>query len=384
MGYIHQHPQWPQFAWQADALLPLLAEVRHRQGRLLGRMEGLGFRFRTEASLSSLTAEVVKSSAIEGATFDPATVRSSIARRMGLTGEGHLVSDHDVEGAVEMMMDASQRHAEPLTADRLLGWQASLFPAGRSGLRRVLTGAWRTPEMDPMQVVSGAIHRDRVRPKDVHFEAPEAGRVPGEVEAFLRWFETGDGTDPLLRAAIAHLWFVTIHPFEDGNGRVSRAIADLALARADGSPLRFYSMSAQIEAEKQQYYDQLASTQKRDLDITPWLIWFLQCLDRALVRAEESLQSILRKAAVWEHINLGGTLNERQRCVINAMLDAGEDEISTSRYAKLAGGLSLDTALRDIKALVETAVLTPGEKGGRSTKYRLVAAEPPPGRDHRK
>lgn len=334
-------------------------------------MEGLGFRFRSEANLSSLAAEVITSSAIEGAVFDPAAVRSSIARRMGIPDAAPATADREVEGAVEMMLDASQHHAEPLTTDRLLGWQASLFPAGRSGLRRVLTGAWRTPDMDPMQVVSGAINRDRIRPQDVHFEAPAASRVPGEVAAFLQWFEGADDTDPILRAAIAHLWFVTIHPFEDGNGRVSRAIADLALARADGSALRFYSMSAQIEAEKQQYYDRLESAQKGDMDITPWLTWFLHCLDRALGRAEEALKVILRKAAVWESIHQGTTLNERQRRVINAMLDAGIGEISTSRYAKLAGRCSLDTALRDIKALVDTEVLIPGEGGGRSTVYRL-------------
>ncbi len=371
MQYIHQHPQWPHFVWQADILLPVLAGVRHRQGRLMGRMEGLGFRFRSEASLGSLTAEVVKSSAIEGAEFNPTAVRSSIARRLGLPDGGESAASREVEGAVEMTLDATQRFADPLTTDRLLGWQASLFPVGRDGLRRVLAGAWRTPDMDPMQVVSGAIHREQIRPRDIHFEAPAASRVPGEVAAFLQWFEAADGTDPLLRAAIAHLWFVTIHPFEDGNGRVSRAIADLALARADGSALRFYSMSAQIEAEKQQYYDRLESTQKGEMDITPWLVWFLQCLDRALDRAEASLQVILRKAAVWERIHQSSTLNARQRRVINAMLDAGESEISTSRYAKLAGRCSLDTALRDIRALVEAAVLVPGESGGRSSKYKI-------------
>lgn len=372
MAYIHQHPDWPGFTWRDADLLPVLPNVRHRQGRLLGKMEGVGFRFRTEASVVNLTSEVIKSSAIEGTAFDPASVRSSIARRMGLPGERKAPSSHDVEGAVEMMLDATQKYAEPLTVDRLLGWQSSLFPGGRSGLQRVLVGQWRKPEMDPMQVVSGPMSRDRIRKKNIHFEAPTADRLAREVQGFLEWFEGQRAIDPLVRAAIAHLWFVTIHPFEDGNGRVSRAIADLALARADGSELRFYSMSTQIEAEKKQYYDNLEKTQKGDLDITPWLIWFLGCLDRALVRADESLAGILQKSATWEWINAGASVNDRQRLVLNALLDRSEQEISTSKYAKLAR-CSLDTALRDIKSLVDSGVFVAGEDGGRSTKYQLKA-----------
>jgi Fic family protein len=372
MPYIHQHQDWPHFTWREAEVLPVLPNVRHRQGRLLGKMEGLGFRFRSEASLLNLTSEVIKSSAIEGTVFDPVSVRSSIARRMGLPGGREAPSSHEVEGAVEMMLDATQKYAEPLTVDRLFGWQSSLFPAGRSGLHRVLVGQWRTAEMDPMQVVSGPVSHDRVRKKNIHFEAPTADRVPREVDAFLRWFEGREAIDPILRAAIAHLWFVTIHPFEDGNGRVSRAIADMALARADGSALRFYSMSTQIEAEKKQYYDHLEQTQKAGLDITPWLIWFLGCLDRALVRADESLAGILQKSATWERVNAGVSVNDRQRLVLNALLDRGEREVSTSKYAKLAR-CSLDTALRDIKSLVESGVLFAGEHGGRSTNYQLQA-----------
>ena len=370
MHYIHQHQQWPHFTWHEGELLPLLPEVRHRQGRLLGKMEGLGFRFRSEAGLDSLTSEVIKSSAIEGTVFDPATVRSSIARRLGLAGHETSPSSREVEGAVEMMLDATQQYSAPLTADRLLGWQASLFPAGRSGVRRILVGQWRTPDMDPMQVVSGPLARDHIRRKNIHFEAPTADRLPREVEAFIRWFESPDATDPILRAAIAHLWFVTIHPFEDGNGRVSRALADLALSRADGSALRFYSMSTQIEAEKKEYYENLERTQQGGMDITPWLVWFLSCLGRALARAELSLAGIMQKASTWERINMGASVNERQRQVVNALLDSTDREISTSRYAKLAHG-SLDTALRDLKALVEAGVLVSGESGGRSTCYRL-------------
>lgn len=374
MPYIHRHSSWPHFTWRDADLLPVLPNVRHRQGRLLGRMEGLGFRFRSEASLMNLTSEVIKSSAIEGAVFDPVSVRSSIARRMGLPSEQATPSSHDVEGAVEMMLDATQNYAEPLTVDRLLGWQSALFPAGRSGLHRVLVGQWRTPAMDPMQVVSGPVSRDRIRKKNIHFEAPTADRVPREVELFLEWFDGGDPIDPIIRAAIAHLWFVTIHPFEDGNGRVSRAIADMALARADGSAQRFYSMSTQIEAEKSHYYDHLEQTQKGGLDITPWLLWFLGCLDRALVRADESLAGILQKSATWERVNARVSVNDRQRLVMNALLDRGETEISTSKYAKLAR-CSLDTALRDIKSLVKSGVLVAGEEGGRSTKYQLKAGD---------
>jgi Fic family protein len=370
MRYIHQHPQWPHFTWREGELLPLLPEVRHRQGRLLGRMEGLGFRFRSEAGLDNLTSEVIKSSAIEGTVFDPSSVRSSIARRLGLAGNEISPSSRDVEGAVEMMLDATQQYSAPLTVDRLLGWQASLFPAGRSGVRRILVGQWRTSDMDPMQVVSGPLGRDHIRRKNIHFEAPSADRLSREVEAFLRWFESPDATDPILRAAIAHLWFVTIHPFEDGNGRVGRALADLALARADGSALRFYSMSTQIEAEKKEYYENLERTQKGGMDITPWLVWFLSCLGRALARADQSLAGIMQKASTWERINAGASVNERQRQVVNALLDGMDREISTSRYAKLAH-CSLDTALRDLKALVEAGVLVPGESGGRSTRYRL-------------
>lgn len=380
MGYIHQHNDWPNFTWNDAELAPLLGHVRHRQGRLLGQMRSLGFRFRSEAALASLTAEVLQSSAIEGTRFDPTAVRSSIARRLGVPTAGHAPADRHVEGAVDLMLDATQNYAAPLTADRLLGWQASLFPGGRSGLHRVLVGQWRTSEMDPMQVISGPIARDRVRRKNIHFEAPTADRLPDEIDRFLAWFERRDDpTDPVLRAGLAHFWFVTLHPFQDGNGRVSRAIADLALARAEDSSQRFYSVSAQIEAERKAYYAALERSQKGSLDVTSWLAWFLACFDRALQRAEDLSAGILRKAATWDWIyhTRDLSLNERQRTVLNALLDADDpgSELSTSRYAKLAR-CSLDTALRDIKALVEARLLRPGRAGGRSTAYRLHA--PPP------
>ncbi len=237
MRYIHQLPRWPDFHWDHARLLPLLAQARHQQGMLLGGMQALGFRFQQQSSLENLATDVVKSSAVEGTVFDPASVRSSIARRMGLPPEKPGASGRDIEGAVEMILDATQHYDRPLTEDRLLGWQAALFPAGRSGVRRIAVGQWRTPEMDPMQVVSGPISQEQIRRKHIHFEAPSAARIPGEVAAFLKWFESPGETDPVLRAGVAHLWFVTIHPFEDGNGRISRAVADMALARAEGSPI---------------------------------------------------------------------------------------------------------------------------------------------------
>ncbi|HWA27535.1 MAG TPA: Fic family protein [Lacunisphaera sp.] len=370
MTYIHQHKDWPKFLWDNGKLLPILANVRLQQGRLLGRMEGLSFRFRAEAGLENLTAEVIKSSAIEGTVFDPEAVRSSVARRMGLPTTTEVPAGREVDSAVEMLVDATQNHAQPLTVDRLLGWQSALFPAGRSGMKRILVGAWRTPDMDPMQVISGPISRDQVRPKNIHFEAPTAERLPDEVAQFLKWFETADGTDPVLRAGLAHLWFVTIHPFEDGNGRVSRAIADMALARAEGTGLRFYSMSTQIEAQRKQYYDILERTQKGTMDVTDWLVWFLACLDSAIAGAQASLIQIIQKASTWERVNGALQVNDRQKLVLNALLDGDNPELSTSRYAKLAK-CSLDTALRDIKQLVDAAILEPGPSGGRSTTYRL-------------
>lgn len=369
MRYIHEEPDWPKLRWDDAKLLPLLADVRHRQGRLLGRMEGLGFRLRAEASLTTLTADVIKSSAIEGALLDAEQVRSSIARRLGLDFGGKIPSSRDVEGVVELMLDATQKYAEPLTAERLFGWHASLFPTGRSGMRRITVGAWRPADIGPMQVVSGPVGRERV-----HFEAPAADRLPQEVSVFLDWFETANGIDPVLKAGIAHFWFVTLHPFEDGNGRISRAIADMALARAEGTVERFYSMSTQIEAEKKQYYLNLEQSQKSGTDITSWLEWFLGCLGRAIAGAEEGLASVLHKAKIWERINSQSPVNDRQRQVINRLLDGFEGKLSTSKYAKLAK-CSGDTALRDIRILLDQGVLIQDAGGGRNTSYRLVEPE---------
>ena len=369
MSYIHENPDWPNLWWDNAKLLPLLADVRHRQGRLLGRMEGLGFRLRAEASLTTLTADVIKSSAIEGAVLDAEQVRSSIARRLGLDFGGKVQASRDVEGVVEMMLDATQKYAQPLTAERLFNWHASLFPTGRSGMRRITVGAWHPAKIGPMQVVSGSIGRERV-----HFEAPSADRLKREVLAFLKWFGAANGIDPVLKAGIAHFWFVTIHPFEDGNGRISRAIADMALARAEGTMERFYSMSTQIEAEKKHYYLNLEQSQKGGVDITSWLEWFLGCLGLAVAGAEDGLASVLRKAKTWERINSQSPVNERQRTVINRLLDGFEGNLSTSKYAKLAK-CSGDTALRDINILLDQGILVQVAGGGRNTSYRLVEPE---------
>jgi Fic family protein len=373
VSYIHEKVDWPNLKWNDAKLSPLLADVRHRQGRLLGRMEGLGFRLRAEASLTTLTADVIKSSAIEGELLDAKQVRSSIARRLGFDFGGNIKSSRDVEGVVEMMLDATQKYAKPLTAERLYSWHASLFPTGRSGMRRITVGAWRTADIGPMQVVSGPMGREKV-----HFEAPSANRLEDEVSVFLKWFAAENGIDPVLKSGVVHFWFVTIHPFEDGNGRISRAIADMALARADGTIERFYSMSTQIEAEKKQYYLNLEQSQKGGVDITSWLEWFLGCLGRAVAGAEDGLASVLRKAKIWDRINSRLSVNERQRKVINRLLDGFEGKLSTSKYAKLAK-CSGDTALRDIKNLLDQGVLIQDEGGGRNTSYSLVEPESPIG-----
>lgn len=368
MTYIHELPEWPSLMWNDAALLPLLAEVRHRQGRLLGRMEGLGFRLRAEATLTTLTSDVIKSNAIEGEHLDAEEVRSSIARRLGMDFGATKITGRHVEGAVEMMLDATQNFVRPLTAERLFGWHAALFPTGRSGMHKIIVGAWRPVEVGPMQVVSGPMGREQV-----HFEAPAAHRLEGEMQRFLAWFaQTSGGIDPVLKAGVSHFWFETVHPFEDGNGRIGRAIMDLALARAEGAPERFYSMSAQIETERKEYYLRLERCQRGgSMDITAWLEWFLNCLGRAIDGAEKALSNVLRTAKTWERIHRGPPVNERQRTVINRLLDGFEGKLTTSKYAKLAK-CSPDTALRDIKALLEHGVLVQEEGGGRNTSYRLA------------
>ncbi|HLG42306.1 MAG TPA: Fic family protein [Planctomycetota bacterium] len=366
MTYIHELPKWANFTWDTQSLAQALSAVRHKQGKHLGKMEALGFELRTEANVTALTSEIVKSSAIEGNQLDTDEVRSSIARKLGLDVAGLPKPGREVEGIVEMMLDATRKFEQPLTEERLCGWHAALFPTGRSGMDRITVGAWRKGEDGPMQVVSGPIGKERV-----HFQAPDAERLPGEMKRFLDWFNRSSGTDPVLKAAVAHLWFVTIHPFDDGNGRIARAIADMALSRADGSKDRFYSMSAAIEAERKEYYFQLESAQRGSLDITAWQAWFLGCLDRAIDDSDTLLASVLRKARLWQRINTK-PVNERQREVINRMLEHDwKGHLNSSKYARLAK-CSQDTALRDIKELLERGVLVKNESGGRSTSYRLA------------
>jgi Fic family protein len=331
-------------------------------------MEALGFPLRQEAVLQTLTADVLKSSEIEGEKLDAEQVRSSIARRLGMDIGALKPADRNVEGIVEMMLDATRSYNEPLTSDRLFAWHASLFPTGRSGMNPIRVGGWREDKTGPMQVVSGPIGKEHV-----HFDAPKAVRLPGEMQAFIDWFNTAAEIDPVLKAGLAHLWFVTIHPFDDGNGRIARAIADMALARSENSPQRFYSMSAQIRQERSSYYDILEKTQKGTLDITPWLDWFLGCLGRAIDGAQITLGAVLAKARFWESIS-GVTINERQRGVLNRLLDGFEGKLTSSKYAKLAK-CSQDTAQRDILYLVERGILLRNPEGGRSTSYSLAKGE---------
>jgi len=331
-------------------------------------MTALGFQLRSEAVLATLTEDVLKSSEIEGDILDKEQVRSSVARRLGMDIGALAPTDRHVEGVVEMMLDATQNYMAPLTAERLFGWHAALFPTGRSGMSRIVVGAWRDDSSGPMQVVSGPIGRERV-----HYEAPAAGTLAAEMDAFLAWFESDQPIDPVLKAAIAHLWVVTIHPLDDGNGRIARAIADMALARSEKSPQRFYSMSAQIRQERKAYYDLLETTQKGDLEITRWLDWFLSCLGRAFEGAEATLANVLSKARFWE-THREAAFNDRQRKVLNLLLEGFEGKLTNAKWATIAK-TSPDTALRDLNDLVTRSVLVKDPAGGRSTSYSL-AEEP--------
>lgn len=363
--WIYERPDWPRLTWNSAGIAAPLADVRHHQGRLLGRMRSLGAAHREEAALLTLTDDVLKTSEIEGESLDRGQVRSSIARRLGMDAAGAPPRDRNVEGIVEILIDATRRYSEPLSEERLFAWQAALFPTGRSGLRRIKVGTWRGPESDPMTVVSGALAAETV-----HFEAPKAARVAAEMHSFIDWCEASSDIDAVLRAAVAHFWFVTIHPFDDGNGRIARAISDMMLARSENSPQRFYSMSAQIRLERASYYDVLEHTQKGPLDITPWVEWFLACLGRAIDGAESALSGVLAKAKFWER-HRDTRLNDRQRRVLNRILDGFEGKLTSSKYAKLAK-CSQDTASRDLKALVEAGMLARGAAGGRSTSFEIV------------
>ena len=364
--YLWQQKSWPEMSWDSEALAAILARASREQGRLLGRMESLGFELRQQAQLSTLTEDVVRSSEIEGENLDSAQVRSSIARRLGLDTGGAARADRDVEGVVEMMLDATTHYEEPLTAGRLFDWHAALFPTGRSGMHKITVGNWRRDQTGPMQVISGPIGKQKV-----HFEAPPAARVAREMDRFLAWLASPGKTDPLLIAGLAHLWFVTIHPFDDGNGRIARAIADMALARSENNGQRFYSMSAQIRRERDDYYKMLERSQKATLDVTAWQEWFLHCLERAIEASQDTLREILQKAHFWKRF-AQQPLNARQLTVLNRLLDGFEGKLTTSKWAKLTKS-SQDTAYRDILDLVERGALQKDSGGGRSTSYSLVA-----------
>jgi Fic family protein len=367
--YLWEKPDWPAFTWDEKALAKPIAQVSREQGRLLGKMEALGFDLRNEAHLRTLTEDVLKSSEIEGEKLERDQVRSSIARRLGMDVGGLIPADRDVEGVVEMMLDATSNYQKPLTEERLFDWHAALFPTGRSGMHKIRVGTWRDDSTGPMDVVSGAIGKEKV-----HYHAPPAERLSDEMAKFLTWFEGPKDTDPLLTAGLAHLWFVTIHPFDDGNGRIARAIADMALARSEKTGQRFYSMSAQIRRERNDYYNTLEATQKGALDVTRWQTWFIDCLHRAIDGAQETLGAVLFKAQFWERF-AKEPLNERQIKVLNRLLDGFEGKLTTSKWAKLAK-CSQDTAYRDILDLVERGAMQKDPGGGRSTSYSLVTESP--------
>lgn len=361
--YLWEQPGWPNFVWDQSVVSKPLAEARHRQGLLIGQMRALGFGLRTEATLKTLTEEVVKTSEIEGEKLDRAQVRSSIARRLGMDVAGLVTVDRNVEGIVEIMLDATRKAAAPLTKERLHGWHAALFPTGRSGMSRITVGAWRTDGEGPMRVISGPVGKEKV-----HYVAPPAERVDAEMTAFLKWFHAQDQSDPVLYSAIAHLWAVTIHPFDDGNGRIARAVADMALARFEGAE-RFYSMSSQVRRERNKYYEILESTQKGSLDITPWLLWFLDSFSRAIGIAETTLDGTLKKARFWEQH--AEPVNERQRKVINRLFDGFEGKLTTSKWAAI-NKCSQDTAYRDLLDLIDRGILKRDAAKGRSASYSLV------------
>ena len=359
--YIHQLKRWPQFHWEEQILINLLAEVRQLQGKLLGKVELLGFELKDEANLETLIQDVIQSSEIEGEILNPELVRSSIAVRLGLESSGIEHSDRHIDGVVEMMLDATQNGDKTLNSERLFGWHAALFPTGRSGMYKIEVAKWRTGDM---QVVSGGMGREKV-----HFQAPSAEKLEKEMQNFINWFVEENTLDSILKAAVAHLWFVTIHPFDDGNGRIARAITDMQLSKSDGVNQRFYSMSSQINAEKKSYYNILEETQKGDLDITAWMVWFLECLRKAILSSNVIIDKVVKKHQFWMK-NAGLIQNERQRKVLNKVMDNFEGNLTTSKWAKMTK-TSQDTALRDIVDLVDKGILVKANSGGRSTHYEL-------------
>jgi len=371
MGYyIHQKENWPNFIWNSDKFVNLLSEARNLQGRLIGKMESAGFELRDEALLETLTLDVLKSAEIEGELLNPEHVRSSIAQRLGMGFAGAIMSDRNVDGMVDMMIDATHNCFKTLTKDRLFDWHAALFPMGRSGIFKITVADWRKDTSGQMQVVSGAAGREKV-----HFQAPDADLIEIEMNRFLKWFNEEDEIDLVIKAAIAHLWFVTIHPFQDGNGRITRALTDMILAQSDNSTQRFYSMSAQIRIQRKHYYDMLENTQKGDLDISEWIKWFLNCLINALKSTNKILIRVLLKADFWNR-HSKTIINERQKMVLYKLLDGFEGKLTSMKWAKIAK-CSKDSALRDINDLINKEVLQKESAGGRSTNYELKISTKP-------
>ncbi len=362
--YIYQQDNWPNFTWNINELSDLLAEARNKQGRLIGKMEVFGFDLQNEAFLETLTSDILKTNEIEGIVLNKEEVRSSIARRLGIDIGGLPPINRNIEGIVDMMFDATNNFDKPLTKKRLFDWHYALFPMGRSGMYEIITGNWRDDSTGPMQAVSGAMGKEKV-----HYQAPPAKVIDNEMTGFLNWFNNKKNIDLVLKASIAHLWFVTLHPFEDGNGRITRAITDMLLARSDGLPQRFYSMSAQIQKERKSYYDILEKTQKGKLDITEWINWFLNTLQKAIINSEETLALVIKKHKFWNRY-ITQIKNERQKKILNKLLDGFTGNLTTSKWAKIAK-CSQDTALRDIQNLIDKEILIKSNSGGRSTKYEL-------------
>ncbi|MBB3187419.1 Fic family protein [Microbacter margulisiae] len=362
--YLYENKNWPTFEWNSDKLLPLLSLVRNKQGRLIGKMGALGFELRDQANLEILTLEIIKSTEIEGEILDPEQVRSSIARRLGLDVSGLVYSERNVDGVVEMLLDATRNFDKELDKDRLFSWHAALFSGGYNLMYKIITGNWRDDSTGPMQVMSGALGKEKV-----HYQAPPASQLENEMRIFFDWFNLEQNVDSVLKAAIAHLWFVTLHPFEDGNGRISRALSDMLLARSDEQSYRFYSMSTQIRKERSSYYDILEKTQKGSLDITSWLEWFLNCLLHSIESSEKLLEKVIYKHEFWLR-NSKVTINDRQRKILNMIMNDFEGVLNTTKWAKI-GKCSQDTALRDIQDLIGKGILAKTEQGGRSTNYEL-------------
>ncbi|MES2381505.1 MAG: Fic family protein [Bacteroidota bacterium] len=366
MRYIHQNTTWPNFTWSQEELQFLLGTVRNLQGKLMGKMESIGFNLKSEALLQTLSLDVIKSSEIEGEILNAEQVRSSIARKLRMDISGLVPSDRHTDGMVDMMLDATQNFSETLTKKRLFAWHAALFPLGKSSMYEITVAKWRNDSTGPMQVVSGAMGKERV-----HFEAPDSALLEKEMSRFITWFNKEKKLDPVIKAAVAHLWFITIHPFDDGNGRVARALTHMLLARSDNSSQRFYSMSAQIRIERKMYYDILEKTQKGNLDITNWLQWFLKCMLNALNNTDSAFNKIILKAKFWKKYETTN-FNDRQKLLINKLLDGFDGKLSSSKWAKIAK-CSADTALRDIQDLINKGVLKKDGAGGRSTNYELNA-----------